>query len=225
VTSCRKINSITSSNLDITELVHLIYLLLNDSNYRQIKNYYGVSNGTISSIKNKLKICYDLYCNERQIFLGGLDRIVEADETVLSRRGIIKCPTATDDEKKDTIWIFGAIDLIYKSQFILKRIKNRQVETITEAIDGEIGVLSKFHTDGHPSYPGVAENLCLKHKVVIHSKGFISSDGTHTNNIEGFWSHLKASMRKEHGVKRVNIDKWISEYTFRRRFLMTASRE
>ncbi|KAG0440740.1 hypothetical protein DMUE_1522 [Dictyocoela muelleri] len=100
-------------------------------------------------------------------------------------------------------------------------------------MDGLIGVASRLHTDGHLSYPGVASNLSLQHKVVINSEGFKALDGTHTNNIEGFkaldgthtnniegfWGGLESCMRKEHSVKRDNIDIWLEEYTFKKRYL------
>ncbi|KAG0434553.1 hypothetical protein DMUE_5140, partial [Dictyocoela muelleri] len=114
-----------------------------------------------------------------------------ADETVLSRRGVIRYPTSTDDETKDTMWIFGAIDKNDKRNFSLKRIENRQTETINRVLERKISIYSKFHTDWYPSYPGVAENLFLRHSVVDHRQGFKSWDGTHTNNIEGFEAHLK----------------------------------
>ncbi|KAG0436312.1 hypothetical protein DMUE_4284, partial [Dictyocoela muelleri] len=124
------------------------------------------------------------YSSKIPIFLGGLDKVVEADETVICRRGVIRYPTSTDDETRDTVWIFGALDLSDKSQFLLRRVKNRQIDTLTGVLEGKIGVSSILHTDGHSSYPGVSENLCLNHKVVNHSRGFISLDGTHTNNMK-----------------------------------------
>jgi hypothetical protein len=84
---------------------------------------------------------------------------------------------------------------------------------------------SNLLSDGHASYPAVARNLQCQHRVVNHSIGFLSEDGVHTNNIECFWSHLKASMRKENGVKRINIDRWIDQYTFQRRYIVGSSRE
>lgn len=46
----------------------------------------------------------------RPVLLGGLNVIVEADETVLSGRGIIRAPTNTDDNTAFTVWIVGLID-------------------------------------------------------------------------------------------------------------------
>lgn len=159
------------------------------------------------------------------MYVGGLNIITEIDETVLSRRGIIRSPTGCDESRIDTIWIIGLIDNSNARNFYLSRIIDRRIPTITECIGNIILPGSIVYTDGHPSYPRIATNLNLSHHVVNHSIGFVSNEGIHTNNIECFWSHLKTSMRKENGVKRVNIDDWISQYTFRRRYLVGCSRE
>jgi hypothetical protein len=65
-------------------------------------------------------------------------------------------------------------------------VENRSVECLSTALEGRICVGSFLYGDGHPSYPGVARNLALSHKVVNHSIGFVASDGTHTNNIETY---------------------------------------
>jgi hypothetical protein len=151
--------------------------------------------------------------------------IIEVDETVLSRRGIIREPTNTDDETPSTVWIVGAVDHTDQKNFFVKRVENRTINTLSRVLESEVCVGSKLYSDGYPSYPAVAHNLNLIHNVVNHSRGFVAPDGTHTNNIEGFWAHLKNSMRKEHGVKRCNIDNWLVIYTFRRRYIMHCSRE
>ncbi|KAG0442302.1 hypothetical protein DMUE_0371 [Dictyocoela muelleri] len=122
-TSCRKKKSLTSSKLELPKIVHIIYFLLNDAKYKQLSKFYDIADSTINSIMKNLHICYKLFCDKRPIFLGGLKKIVEADETVFSRRGIIRYPTSTDDEFKDTIWILGAVDSVDKSHFFLKRVK------------------------------------------------------------------------------------------------------
>ncbi|KAG0437301.1 hypothetical protein DMUE_3771 [Dictyocoela muelleri] len=144
--------------------------------------------------------------SKRKVLLGGVGVIVEADETILCSIGTIRYPKSADDKKPETTWILGAIDNTTERNFFIKRVQNREINTLEFAMNGLIGVGSKLHTDGHPSYPTVARYLGLNHKVVIHTEGLKAPDGTPTNNIEGFWAGLKSSMRKEHSVKRCNID-------------------
>lgn len=70
-----------------------------------------------------------------------------------------------------------------------------------ETFEEKIKCGSDLYKDGHKPYPKVSENLGLSHFVVNHSKGFVAPDYPYNNNQERFWSHSKASMRKEQRVK------------------------
>ncbi|KAG0430327.1 hypothetical protein DMUE_5676 [Dictyocoela muelleri] len=223
--NCQFRQSIKNTKIDILKYVHCVYLLMADVNYSQLNLFYGLSNATIMKLKYDLREAYKVYIEKHPIYLGGLRTVCEIDETVLSRRQIIRDPTSTDDDYLDTIWIVGAIDNSPEKNFLIERVENRQADTLSFLFDGKIRVGTKVCTDGCPSYPKMCENLALKHKVVNHSVGFFAPDGTHTNNIEGFWSHLKSKMRKENGVKRDNLDSWLVEYTFKRRYITNFSGE
>lgn len=225
VHGCQKRFSLFRTNIPLPQFLHLLYLLLSGVTYKQLEWWYGFSSATILRAKTALRKCYARYIQDRPVVLGGIGVTVEIDETVLSRRGIIRSPTSTSDQTADTVWIGGAIDNTPQRNFFLIRLANRRVDTLTAAFMGKILIGSVLHSDGYPSYPQTAENLALEHRVVNHTTGFVSRDGVHTNNQEGFWSHLKSSMRKEHGVHRHNIDEWLNEYTFKRRYLICASPE
>ncbi len=122
--------------------------------------------------------------NFRCLLIGGTGKKTEVDETVLCRRGVIRNPSSSDDDIKDTVWILGIIDSQNKDSFYVKRIENRRIKTITEALEDVVGVGSILASDGYPSYPSVAANLGLVHKVINHSEGFKSKEGVHTKNIE-----------------------------------------
>lgn len=222
--TCRKKRALLSTNLKITKYLHLMYLLLIGCSYKQLSWAYGVSNATTIKIKSKLRSLYRLYIDDRPIILGGQEIIIEVDETVISRRGLIISPTSTSDTRTDTVWILGAIENTPSRNFFLKRIPDRTIESMTAAFNGILREGSVLYSDGHRSYPQVARNLNLQHSIVNHSVGFVAPDGTHTNNMEGFWAHLKSSMRKEHGVGREMIDLWLAEYTFKRRYVVNATR-
>lgn len=223
--SCRKRFSIVSTNLGICSYINIIYLIITECSYKQLKRYHNLTNKTIFKIKKKLKEVFKIFMERHPIFLGGPGKIVEIDETVLSRRQIIKCPTSIEDDFKDTIWILGAIDNTPQKNFYIKQVENRQINTLSRELEGKIKIGTIVCTDGYSSYPQTCNNLALEHRIVNHSEGFVAEDGTHTNNIEGFWSHLKSQMRKENGVKRENLNSWLIEYEFKRRYLMNADNE
>lgn len=222
---CQKRYFLINTKLTLPKFILLTFLILADLNYEQLFILNGIADSTIARLKIKLDDIFERILSERPLLIGGFSHIVEIDETVLSRRGIIRNPTSFDEIRSDTVWILGCIDRNDEKNFWIKRIENRQSYTMIRSLDGVISVGSILYSDGHPSYPRVAEELGLYHRVVNHSVGFVAADGTNTNTIEGFWSHLKAKMRKENGVKRVNIDRWLIRYTFRRRYVMNATRE
>ncbi|KCZ79560.1 hypothetical protein H312_03053 [Anncaliia algerae PRA339] len=202
----------------------VIYGILINLTYYQIKNFIHVSDATITKTKKLLRNAFKKYSEDKFIPLGGNKIFVECDETVISRRGIIWNPISTDDRLRDTIWILGSLLILPPETFFLKRIPDRTIVTITRALEEKVLINSIFTTDGHPSYPRVAEHLHLHHNVVNHSEGFINSEGIHTNNIEGFWSHLKSELRRQGVVMRRNIDDWIEDFSFRRKYLKIMSR-
>ncbi|KAG0434099.1 hypothetical protein DMUE_5301, partial [Dictyocoela muelleri] len=115
--TCRKRKALINTKLNFPTLVHIIYLLLARTSYKQLFWDHGISEATIRQIKKRLIHCYYKYSSERPVYLGEPSEIVEIDETVLCRRGIIRYPTTADDELKDTIWILGAIEAKNKKNY------------------------------------------------------------------------------------------------------------
>ncbi|WUR04702.1 DDE-TNP-IS1595 domain-containing protein [Vairimorpha necatrix] len=164
----------------------------------------GVSSSTVAKAKKRLRQIFKNRMS-KSLIIGGPGKIVQVDESVICRRCKIRYPTSSDDSIPDVVWILGMVEADNPTNFYITRVENRTVECLTEALKSKIGIGSILHSDGHPSYPGLARNLCLEHKVVNHSLGFRSPDGTHSNNIENIWSQFKSEMTKEHGVKRKKL--------------------
>ncbi|KAG0439309.1 hypothetical protein DMUE_2520 [Dictyocoela muelleri] len=171
------------------------------TSYDKTKLFWGISKNTISMIKQRLRQIYTNLMERDKTLICGPVFIVDVDESVICMKYHLY-PTSTDDNIKYSIWIIGGIEKTPEGKFFVQVIKDRRINTLSEALEGLIVTRSILYTDGHLSYPAIAENICLEHRVVNHSKGFKSVDGIHTNNIEGFWASFKSNMRKEHGVNR-----------------------
>lgn len=87
-----------------------MYYIFSGSSLLQISVWFGVIDQTIYSLKKTLRSAYDQYVAGLPVFLGGSGIVVEADETVLSGQCVKREPTSTDDERRDTVCILGAID-------------------------------------------------------------------------------------------------------------------
>ncbi|KAI5152335.1 hypothetical protein ENBRE01_2751 [Enteropsectra breve] len=223
--TCRHLFCLFTSEIQLNDMLFLLFCIFNELSFIQIENCMDVAESAISSAKNRLATAFKIYNRRNPMFLGGPGVIVECGTTVLSPSGIVTHPAKNQDDIEDTVWILACIDRSEAKNFNVKRIKKRSVESITDALSGEIQVLSAFYTDGHPSYPAVAANLGLEHRVVNRSHGIGSEHETHTKKILGFWSSLKAKVRNQGGVQRSVIDDWLEEYTFYRRFIQNRSNE
>ena len=56
------------------------------------------------------------------------------------------------------------------------------------------------------SYSETTTNLYFNNHFVNNSTGFVGPGEMYTNIIDGFWSHLKVSMKKENEIKRETND-------------------
>lgn len=80
-------------------------------NYKQLKTFYGLSDKKIAKIKKRLCAAYRVYMNDRPaMIIGGHEFVVEVDESFLSKRGEIRCPTNSVDIGKRTKEILGVVD-------------------------------------------------------------------------------------------------------------------
>ncbi|KAG0442284.1 hypothetical protein DMUE_0388 [Dictyocoela muelleri] len=99
-----------------------------------------------------------------------------------------------NDKVKDAIWIIGWVENTYERNFFVKVIKDRIINTLSEALEGLIAMLSILYTDDHPKILLLLIYL-PGNRIVNYSEGFKSNDGIHTNNIEGLCAFLKSNMK------------------------------
>ncbi|KCZ81344.1 hypothetical protein H312_01225, partial [Anncaliia algerae PRA339] len=99
---CRYRQSLLNTKIPLNKYLQLVYCLILNMNYYQIKNCVAVQDEAISNARKKLRELMSAYMARQTILLGGLNCIVECDETVLCRRGTIRQPTSLDDNYPDT---------------------------------------------------------------------------------------------------------------------------
>ncbi|KAG0441007.1 hypothetical protein DMUE_1363 [Dictyocoela muelleri] len=157
--------------------------------------------------------------------MGGGGIVLEIDETVISRNGIIRSPSNVDDSISNTIWLLGIIQRDNIRNFRLIVLPDRKSETLTAIFRENINKKTTIVTDGHPSYPSaVLANDC-QHIIVNHSEGFVNTEGESSNKIENLWSHLKADIRKMNGIPYNQIPSFLTNFSFRKKFITSQSRD
>ncbi|KAG0438925.1 hypothetical protein DMUE_2789 [Dictyocoela muelleri] len=101
-------------------------------------------------IKQCLRQIYKNHIERYKTLISEPGIIVEVDESVICRRGITRYPTSTDDNIKDIIWIIEEIENTPERKFLVKVIKNRRINTLSEALEGLIAMESILYTRCHP---------------------------------------------------------------------------
>ncbi|KAG0438923.1 hypothetical protein DMUE_2790, partial [Dictyocoela muelleri] len=107
----RNLLSLTSlkfKKIEIPVLLFSIYLAIQNTPNHIAINILNITKKTYIGIKNDLVPLYDNILNDEEK-MGGEGIVLEIDETVISRNGIIRSPSNADDSISNTIWLLGII--------------------------------------------------------------------------------------------------------------------
>ena len=145
------------------------------------------------------------------IKLGGKNNVCEIDETCLGRqRKYNRGETCGSGYK----WIFGILDVEMKKCH-LQIVPNRSREVLSPIIEEFIIRCSIIHSDEFSTYANL-EGEGYIHKKVKHKEFYVNFvDGTHTNNIENFWTHVKNIIHSFHDVYNDMLPNFIDEIIYR----------
>ena len=203
-----------NSRLTLVKLVTIIYFFARNLSPTVGKGMV-MGDINISSITTwyiYLRQICTTYVTNNPVKLGGPGKVVQMDETCWGRkrkagRGDVRCQS----EHK---WIFGMVDVETKLRHIV-HVENRNRRTLFPIIAAHVLPNSTVHTDEAAVYTSLANNHGYVHRTVNHSENYVAADGTHTNNIESYWSRLKIELRNKRGMNIDNLQLHLNEIMYR----------
>lgn len=179
-------NSLFSNEkLSPVKIILLMYFFIFDTKYNDIKRECAsetvFSSSTISKWFKFFRKCCEIQMNlkeTKQGRIGGLNKIVEIDETWVGER---KYRRGRDVRGR---WVLGMIER-RSANFRLELIqKKRSASELTKMIEKHVHPDSTIITDNWKGYARLNDHF-RRHQTVNHSRNFIQpKTGAHTQNIE-----------------------------------------
>ena len=138
--------------------------------------------------------------------LGGFGKIVEVDETYIGGK------TTQKKAFKNKAVVLGMLEK--DGDVMTKVVPNRHSVTLVKEVRKNVLKDTEVHTDEARQYDYLQGHY--KHKRVNHSaKQYVGKDGQTTNSIEGFFFHLKRTIKGTHiWVSPKHLSKYTGEAEF-----------
>ena len=92
---------------------------------------------------------------------------------------------------------------------------DKAAETVTEFVHANVRKGAIHMSDEYSVYRGISTNY--DHRVIVHRIGeYVTPDGTPTNGIENYWSHLKRSiLGVNHYISPEHLNLYVDSQSFR----------
>jgi hypothetical protein len=89
-------------------------------------------------------------------------------------------------------------------------------DNLGKAIAAHVKPTARLVTDEAGAYKVVAEDACMRHDTVAHTKDEYVRGDVHTNTVEGFFSLLKRGVNGTlHHVSKEHLHRYCDEFAFR----------
>lgn len=193
---------------------YVIYLMVSTRNgvaSKEVERQLGVTYKCALRMTHQIR---KLMAQSNELLKG----IVEADETYIGgntknkhkkQREILNAKGTGAINKTP---ILGLLER--NGRIITKVLEKAEGLVIKPIIKDNVEVGATIITDGFGGYNGL--KIDYIHEIVNHEQGEYAKGRSHTNTIEGFWSHLKRMIRGTHITVSVkHMQKYVDESTFR----------
>ena len=138
-----------------------------------------------------------------------LNGIIEIDETMIG--GVRAGKRGRGAEGKTVV--LGMLER--DGDVMTKVVPNIKTHTLESHIESNVDKGSTVHTDELLSYRRLGQRG-YTHKTVNHRDGEYVNGDCHVNGIEGYWSHLKNSIKSTHiHVSGKHLEKYSKEFEYR----------
>ncbi|KAG0434630.1 hypothetical protein DMUE_5102 [Dictyocoela muelleri] len=173
--------------VNIEIIYTLIHYLLRNLNIEQIAMITNKSNYFIREITWTLSCKFRQRFNDKSFRIGGINIIVEADESKFGNR------KNNIGEIVDGVCVFEMVERTIERKIFLIEIDDKKAITLISTIDKKVEFGPTIYTDGLRSYNAINDEV-YEHESVNHNENFIDPISVHTQTIEANWSAIKRTV-------------------------------
>ena len=116
-------------------------------------------------------------------------------------------------------WVFGIISTEHSPcRGYYQVVRKRDRATLTQILQRVLLPGSEVHTDDWGAYRNLDQHVpnVRVHRTVVHQNHFVDPrTGIHTQEAESAWSRLKYYIKREKGIRRVDLQEFLNEQMWR----------
>lgn len=178
----------------------------------RLAKFINVTQKTAWFMSQRIQNCFNI--DAGQCLNGG----VEVDEAYIgglnkNRHSGKKAGNARGGSRKDKVPVFGMLQR--EGLVIAKVVNDTKAGTLIPIINDVVCPGSTIFSDEWQAYRNLDPNL-YDHGVVCHKKGAYVIGNRHADTIEGFWGHLKRTLRGvRHRVSGKHPQRYVDSSAFR----------
>ena len=216
--SIRENTFFANGKIKIWQILMIIFNWVAEFMQKTSMQILDVHRNTISNYHKKIRLIILRQLNKNEIKIGGLNKIVEIDESLFVR---VKHNRGSDMHRQQ-VWIFGMYERPDPDQprdprkVLFFKVATRDATTLLNIIYKHVLPGTTIYSDMWASYNQIINlDRRYQHRTVNHSINFVAPDGTHTNSIESAWRLAKVQFKRMHGVSRIYLQSLLDEHTWR----------
>lgn len=210
--SIRKNSFLQDLKISLKEFGKLLIFWSNQMILSDILLYVNISRSLLTKIRKKILLKIKEYFENEPLILGGPNRIVQIDETMLNH----KVKAHRGRGPKGQSWALGIVDCCFKpAKGLFLEISNKNSATILPLISKYVRPGSIIHTDEAKVYEALGKDKNYEHFSIVHKYKFVDYDkNVHTQHIESYNNKLKLRIKKMKGVKKNDRNSFLLEFVW-----------
>lgn len=120
---------------------------------------------------------------------------------------------------RNDVWVFGVLSTEHSPcRGYFRVVQRRDRATLAQILQRVLLPGSEVHTDDWGAYRNLDRHVpnVTVHRIVVHQNNFVDPlTGVHTQEIESAWARLKYYVKREKGIRQLDLQDFLDEQMWR----------